>query len=246
MNPLPSLNDARSARQAAGDEVAGLLIGTAFTFALFFGMAHFEYFGPAEPVAAIEDMQMATVPLEPPPPPPRTEERVPDEIPPLSGIEIAAADSPVSIAVLPPELANPVSGEMIPPRARIPTGLLYSDLKPKADVGLDIRHVYQEAEVDQLPRALVRTTPSFPPEVSSKASFLRVTLIVVINQEGKAESARVEQSSGNLLFDEIVAKTVQQEWLFSPAMRHGRKVRVMAKQGFRVVFSTRNSPFDIN
>jgi len=71
MNRFIYMTEVRGARQAAEDEAVGLLIGAGFTFALFFGMVHFEHFGASEPVAEIEDVRMAAMPLEPPPPPPR-------------------------------------------------------------------------------------------------------------------------------------------------------------------------------
>ncbi len=248
MNPLISMADVRGARLAAGEEVAGLLIGTGFTFALFFGLAHFENFGTTPPITEIEDVRMAALPLEPPPPPPKLEELapVPDEALPFAGLEIGASDSPVSIAVVPPDLEVMLPATTSLPRAKIQVGFLHSELKPKAGLEVDLRHVYQSTEVDQKPHAIVRTVPIIPSEVSGSASTLRVGLLLLLDVNGHPESVRVAESSGNPRFDTIVANTVKDEWMFSAATRRGRKVRVLAQQSFRINFSSGGSPFELS
>ena len=69
--------------------------------------------------------------------------------------------------------------------------------------------------------------------------------LLLIDVRGRVESARVLQSSGNARFDEIVARTVKDEWLFSPGVRRGKKVRVLAEQGFRITFPGGGSPFSL-
>ena len=248
MNRFIYMTEVRGARQAAEDEAVGLLIGAGFTFALFFGMVHFEHFGASEPVAEIEDVRMAAMPLEPPPPPPRLEEiaQVPEAALPFSGLEIGASDSPVSIAVVPPDLEPLIPSLTSLPRARIQFGMLHNEFKPRAaDIEVDIRHVYQEAEVDQKPHVLVRTVPPIPSDVSGSASSLGVSLLLLIGQNGRPESVRVMKSSDNPRFDAIVAATVKDEWVFSPAMRHGQKVKVLAHQAIRVEFTSGTSPFTL-
>jgi TonB family protein len=93
---------------------------------------------------------------------------------------------------------------------------------------------------------LVRTVPPIPDDVRGGAATLRVKLLLLVSRDGKAESARVLESSGNPAFDAIVARTMQNEWMFSPAIRRGKKVRVLAQQAFRVTFSGGTSPFDVN
>jgi len=246
MNAMISIFEARGARQEAGEEIVGLLTGAAFTFALFFGMAHFENFGTAAPAAEIEDLRMVSMPFEPPPPPPVIDEpqRAPEEVVPFAGLEIGATDSPVSIAVVPPDLEMMFPTTTMP-GAKIEFGLLHTELKPRAEFEFEANHIYHDTDVDQRPRALVRTSPPIPPDVSATAPRLRVVLILLIGTAGRVESARVMETSGNAKFDALVASTVQREWLFSPGIRRGKKVRVLAQQGFRVTFSTGGSPFDL-
>ena len=248
MNLLDSRVDGRGAWQAAEAEAVGLLAGAGFTFALFFALAHFDRFDAAEPVAAIEDMRMVAIPFEPPPPPPRLAQPapVPEAAVPFAGIEVGASNSPVSIAVVPPDMETMFPATTSQPGARIQFNALYTELRPRVDFEVDARHVYQETEVDQQPQALVRTVPPVPPDVAGRAPTLRVRLLLLIGQNGKVESARVVESSGNPRFDEIVSHTVVNEWLFSPAIRRGKKVRVMAQQAFRLTFSNGTSPFTTN
>ena len=95
-----------ASRQSGWDEIFGWTVGAAFTFGLFFAMAHFENVGGQEPPSEIEDVRMVAMPFEPPPPPPTMEEPVvaPEEVPPLVGIDAGASDSPVRIAVIPRDL----------------------------------------------------------------------------------------------------------------------------------------------
>jgi hypothetical protein len=244
MKPLTSFPEARGARQAAGEEFVGLLLGAGFTLALFVGLAHFENFGTAAPVVEIEDLRMTAMPLEPPPPPPQLEESapVPPEVLPLSGLEVGAADSLVSVAVVPPDLESLIPATASPPTVRIQFAELHSEFKPKVSIETDLRHVYQDSEVDQRPHELVRTVPLITADVRGDAPTLRVGLLLLIGLDGKPESARVVQSSGNPRFDAIVATTVRDEWLFSPALRRGKKVRVLAQQAFRINFTSGGSP----
>ncbi|HEX2851966.1 MAG TPA: energy transducer TonB [Opitutaceae bacterium] len=248
MNHLTTFPEVRGARQAAREEAVGLLLGAGFSLLLFLGMAHFENFGAAEPAAEIEELRIAAMSSEPPPPPPRLENftQVPPEIAPLSGLEVGASESPVSVAVVPPDLETLMPAATSLPRAAIQFGVLHAELKPKAGVEFDAGHVYQSAEVDQKPRALVRSVPPIPREVRGDAAVLRVGLLLVIGLNGRVESARVMESSGNAKFDTIVAATVRDEWLFSPAMRRGKKVRVLAQQGFRVSFTGGSSPYSLD
>jgi TonB family protein len=235
----------RPLRQSATEESLALLAGGAFTLVLFLGMAHFENAGATPAAAEIEEVRMAALPFEPPPPTPHPEETEPPEIRPLSGIEISAADSPVSIATVPPDLEALIPATTMPPQSPLQFGVPHPELKPRTDWQTDTSHVYQEAEVDQPPRPLVRVAPDLPQEVRSAAPSLHVTMLLLIDQNGRAENARVLVTSGNPVFDAMVCEVVLQKWLFTPAIRHGKKVRVLAHQNLRIVFSGRSTPFEV-
>ena len=168
------------------------------------------------------------------------------EAAPFAGLEIGASDSPVSVPVVPPNIESLIPSTTSPLTAGLQSSGLYTDFKPQVDVDDESRHVYQESDVDLRPSALVRTPPIIPLDVRGNVSSLRAVLLVLINQNGKAESVRVKESSGNPRFDEILANTVQNEWLFSPGIRRNKKVRVLAEQSIQIDFVTSATPFDIN
>lgn len=227
---------------AARQEAASWAAGLAFTFALFFGLARIERVaGAREP--EIADLPVVALPFEAPPVPKPSEPPPPDEAPPpLTGIEASASDSPVRIAVVPPDLAALLPPQRLP--AAVSLSRLYADLKPRADLEMDPRRVYQQSEVDQRPRAIVRVAPPVSTAMLGQAQALDVNLLLLIDAEGRTESIRVLRSSGQREFDALAAATVKQDWVFSPAVKRGRKVRCLAEQSVRVAVGGSRSPFD--
>jgi TonB family protein len=235
-----------TAQPSGRDALAGWLGGAGFTFLLFFGMAHLEHVGTAAPDAEIEDLRMVSLPLEPPPPPPRVTDSIPApaELPPLAGIELGASDSPLRIAVVPPDLEILVPPATTPPRALVPFTYFHTELKPRLDAEFGAKHVFQERELDQPPVAVVRTAPAVPAAIFGDARSLRVVLLLLIEPDGRVSSARVAQSSGKPEFDAIVAEAVKDGWEFTPGVRRGKKVRCLAQQPFRVNLGG-GSPYEL-
>jgi len=227
------------------EAATGTVIGLGFTFVLFFGMAHFENTRENSRPEEIEEVRLVNIPFYPPPPPKVVEPtEAPEVVLPFSGLAVEASDSPVSIAVVSPDLEK-----MMPtttaPKAIIQFGRLNVDFKPKADVNADVNRVYQDSDVDQRPHVIVRTTPEIPAKVRTKAATQRIVLLVKIGMDGRAETVRVSQSSGSAEFDANCVRTVQDEWVFSPAIRRGKKVRCLTEQAIRLSFSGGSSPFDV-
>ena len=228
----------------AADEALCLLLGAGLTFGLFLGMAHFENVKPVAPAPEIEDLRSIAAISEPPPPRVEDHSQAPDSIIPLTGIEIAASDSPVKLAVVPPDLDKILPPTELPPRATIQFSQLLTDLRPKAGASGEFDHVYQQNEVDQPPAAVVRTIARVSSRVRDDAPQLRVTLLLIIDSEGAVTSARVLTPAGNAKFDQIVIECVRDEWVFTPAVRKGKKVRCMVQQ--RVWYQwTNGSPFTL-
>jgi len=240
--------DLRTRLEAVVDETLGVILGAGFTLALLWGMAHLESSEPADASMGVEDLRTFTIPFEPPPPTPRIVQPVDAAAPamPLTGIELGAADSPVAIGVVPPDLEFMLPAVNSAPKATVEFSLPHTDLKPRAMVEPEVNRIYQESEVDQKPRGIVRVAPPLPASLVGNASYLRVVLLLLIDTKGRVESVRVVQSSGKARVDDIVAQTVKEEWLFSPAVRRGRKVRVMAQQAFRINISGGGSPFSLD
>ncbi len=231
------------------DEGAALVLGVLFTAALFVALARVEAWAPEPALVAGDDLRRVPgpVPLPPPPPPvsaPRPEADLADALP-LGGLELGPSDSPVTVAVVPPDFeallptAAPVAARTQPPP---PAAELAARLNLTADVG----RVYQENEIDQRVRAIVRTVPDVPAEVSADAASLRVLLLLLIDPQGRVLNARLVESSGRRGFDEVVARCVEAEWRFTPPTRRGRKVKVLAQQAIRINFRTGGSPFSLD
>jgi len=214
----------------AAEEAMSLLFGAGLTFCLFLGMAHFENVRNAQKPEEIEDLRAVTAVTEPPPPRVEQQTRPPESTPPLTGIEIAASDSSVKLAVVPPDLAKIMPQSDLPPRATIQFNQLLTDLKPHSGELGDFKRIYQQSEVDQIPAAIVKTIAKVSNYARDNAEQLRVTLLLVIDTDGGIESIKVMKPSGNKDFDKIVTECVREEWVFSPAIRRGKKVRCMVQQ----------------
>ncbi len=245
MNLIAAISLPRARAAAVREEAAFWAAGLAFTFALFFILAHVGNVGGPAPTIDIEDMPMVSVPIEPPPLPPKTPPttQAPPELMPLAGIDVEASDSPVKVAVVPPDLAGLAPTAPILPKAIVSLGY-HPDFRPRVGVDVDFRGVYQESEVDQRPHAVVRVAPKVPVALFGRATSLRVTLLVLIDVDGRAASAQVLKSSGQPAFDGLVVQTVRDAWQFSPAIRRGKKVQCLAEQAVRVVLPG-GSPFDV-
>lgn len=234
-------------RDEAGDgpltELASLALGAAFTGLLFLGVAHFETPAPAEPAPDLAELRVMTVPPETPPPRPVETTDVPVSAVPFAGLEIGASESAVHIAVVPPDLATLVPVDTIAPAAKIEPARLYSEFKPRTEIDSDFGRIFQPEEVDQRPIAVSRPKPAIPAVVRGTAKSLRIVVLVLIDTHGAVTSTRVLQSSGNKYFDEIIVGDIQKVWVFSPAMRRGRKVRCMVQQNVRVEWTASN-PFE--
>lgn len=223
----------------AVDGVISILVGTAFTLGLFVLMAHFVQSKASQPPVTIENLAPASLPLEIPPPPVTQSESEPISAM-ITGIDVAAAESPVQIAVTVPILESlPVPPA---PPARIQNSTLRSDFKPKMDVIADIDHVFQQTEVDQKPTVLANSAPFIPLDVHRGLRSLRVVLLMVVDAKGAVGNIRVLTSSGNTRFDNLIVKCVQDEWEFSPAMKKGRRVKCLVQRA--VTIRWESSPFD--
>ena len=240
MNPVadaPTWSLSAPVRGAGtGERIAGLILGVGFTLGLFLGIAHYELGKPVPPPPDLDDLHSVLMLAEPPPVPVKPTEAVPD-VTPMAGFELAPAQSPVTIAVSPPDLSAILPEDLSKaPLASAQLGPSLSDFKPKTDLAYDSQHVYQKSEVDRPPKVLERPTPQISSRVRDNANALRVTLVVVIDANGTVGRIRLTKSSGNPEFDQLIIESLK-EWIFSPAMKGGRNVRCLIEQGITVQWS---------
>jgi hypothetical protein len=129
-----------------GQRILGFFLGTGFTFLLFLGIAHYEKGTPPAPRPELDDLHVVAVLSEPPPLPVKPVETVPD-LTPLAGFEYAPAESPVKVAVSPPELSAILPEDLSKaPPANVRVGWLRTDFKPKMDFLFDPQHIYQKSD----------------------------------------------------------------------------------------------------
>jgi TonB family protein len=245
MTDAITLAPPESARANAVAETLSILLGAGFTLLLFIAVAHFAGTGdePAEP--DMVDLRAMAVPLEAPPPRPvETPVEQPAALP-FAGLEIAAAESPVRIAVVPPDLAALLPVNSNAPAARIDPARLYTEFKPHTEIGGDFERIFQQYEVDQRPAIVSRPKPSVPGAVRGGADSLRIALLILVDTRGAVSNVRVLQGSGNKYFDAIIVRDVREAWVFSPAMKKGHRVRCLVQQNVVVKWNGA-SPFDAN
>jgi TonB family protein len=221
---------ARQAHPGAVEDLLCLALGAGLTFLLFVAIAKFESVKSQQSKPEIEDVHMASAIFVPPPPKPEERTTEPEAAVPLAGIDVGVSESPVKVAVVPPDLQKIMPVEELPPKATIQFGQVMTELKPKIGAGPDFQHIYQTSEVDVPPKALVQTIARVPHRVRGDAEELRVDLFIVVDQDGTISSIRIVRPSGNSEFDEIVLDCVRDEWQFSPAIRKGKKVRCLIRQ----------------
>ncbi len=241
--PAVTLPPPETRAAAVAAEAAALVLGAGFTLGLFLSVAHFQATEAPEPEPDLAELHALSVPLETPPPRPVETQPVVAAAVPFAGLEIGASESPVRIAVVPPDLAALLPATESAPAARIEPAQLYSEFKPKTEIGADFSRVFQQHEVDQRPVVVSRPKPYVPPVVRGKADSLRISVLILIDTRGAVSSLRVLQGSGNKHFDEIILHDIRHAWIFSPAMKRGHKVRCLVQQNVRVVWQG-GSPFD--
>jgi TonB family protein len=233
--------ESRAANAAA--ETVSIALGAGFTLVLFLAVAHFSGLDERKEEPDIADMRAVSMPLEPPPPRPVETPTEPAAVVPFSGLEIAAAESPVRITVVPPDLSALLPPNTTAPAARIDPARLYTEFKPRTEIGGDFSRIFQQYEVDQRPAIVSRPKPNVPGAVRGGAKSLRISVLILVDARGAVGNVRVLQGSGNKYFDEILLRDIREAWVFSPAMKKGHKVRCLVQQNIRVDW-TGNTPFD--
>ena len=224
--------------------LAGPLLGAGFTLFLFLGLAWLKHNSPEPPAQAdFFDLPAVAAPIDAPPPLPDlapSESATPSAE--VAGFEAGDTSSPVKVTVSPPEISQLLPIHTTAPSLKILNRVLPANLKPRMDVSSELQRIYQQSEVDQRPKILSESNPFIPPVVRRGASTLRVTLLFVIDTNGMVESIRIVESSGNAPFDDIVADCVKSKWVFSPAIRHSKRVKCMVQRA--IIVNWKLSPFE--
>lgn len=85
-----------------------------------------------------------------------------------------------------------------------------------------IDEAFSLTEIDQKPRAIFQASPNFPPQMRGKKVEGVVSLIFVVDANGKVENPRVEKSSHEAFEKPAIAAV--RKWKFEPGVRAGERV----------------------
>lgn len=88
--------------------------------------------------------------------------------------------------------------------------------------GDGVESAFSLAEIDQKPRAVYQVPPIYPAEMRGKKVEGVVTVIFVVDTEGKVASPHVEKSTDRAFEDP--AMNAVRRWKFEPAVRAGQRV----------------------
>jgi len=87
----------------------------------------------------------------------------------------------------------------------------------------DVDSIFSIADLDQKPRPVFQTPPSYPVELRRRRIEGSVHVLFVVDEDGKVVDPKVEQTS-NPGFDAPALEAVRR-WKFEPGTRNGQKVR---------------------
>lgn len=89
-------------------------------------------------------------------------------------------------------------------------------------LGGDPAGVLSSGELDQKPRPIVQTAPTYPAAIRQKKTGGSVSLMVTVDAQGNVTKVEVEKASDREL--EAPALEAVRKWKFEPGMRDGKKV----------------------
>jgi len=168
---------------------------------------------------------------EPPPPAPIME-NVNIAAP---AMDDAPALAPMSLSDLESALAPGGGGGMFGGGGGFQSGRIGG--KGGGGLGADMDQAFSMADLDQKPRAVYQPAPVYPAALRSRKIDGVVTVIFVVDSNGRVADAKVEKSS-DPAFDKPALDAVR-KWKFEPAMKEGRKVS--AKMRAPIRFDTKAS-----
>jgi len=148
----------------------------------------------------------------------------------------APALAPMSLSDLESALAPGGGGGMFGGGGGFQSGRIGGKGGP-GGTGTDMDQAFSMADLDQKPRAIYQPAPTYPASLRSRKIDGVVTVLFVVDSNGRVTNAKVEKSS-DPAFDKPALDAVR-KWKFDPAMKEGRKVS--AKMRAPIRFDTKAS-----
>jgi protein TonB len=228
-----------------------LCIAAIFGFALFlvvivggilFPVSNFEKKKKVEVEQELDISNLKKPDTEQPKEEVEQEKEPPPPAPIMENVNIAApamddapALAPMSLSDLESALAPGGGGGMFGGGGGFQSGRIGG--KGGGGLGADMDQAFSMADLDQKPRAVYQPAPVYPAALRSRKIDGVVTVIFVVDANGKVANAKVEKST-DPAFDKPALDAVR-KWKFEPAMKEGRKVS--AKMRAPIRFDTKAS-----
>jgi len=151
---------------------------------------------------------------EPPPPPPEQEE--PEEPPPP---KLDSAPQPLNLNI---DLDIAVG-----------SGGALASLAGFADAiqGADMLDAFSLSDLEKRPELMASVAPVYPAEMRKAKIEGTVTVLFILNEEGRPEEAHIDRSSRSEF--ERPALDAVRKWKFKPGMKDGQAVRTYMKLPIR-------------
>ncbi|MHC4550256.1 MAG: energy transducer TonB [Planctomycetota bacterium] len=169
-------------------------------------------------------------PLEPEPPAPEILASEPAEM------EAPAPELvPLDLPLVAPDVTVPALrvAPVAAPRPRRTRGPRRSSAPPRKAAGRPAQpRTFGSDEVDTPPRELAIRNPVYPASARRRGLEGRVTVKLLINEQGHAKKVEVIEVKGYAGFREAVLSVVD-HWRFTPPRHRGRRVRVWAVKTIR-------------
>lgn len=188
------------------------------------------------PVDLLGDVENPEVRREPEQPKPEEVQEQPDEAPPNADSIVERLDESPAPSAAPAldatslaGLANALGGvagmggDFFGAAASLESGGVIGGSGRRGAEGKDpVDGFFDSADIDQKARPVVQTSPTYPAEMRGKKVEGVVTLIFVVNADGRVESPKVESSTHKAF--ESPALAALRKWKFEPGVRGGERV----------------------
>jgi protein TonB len=202
----------------------GLAVSVALSVgvtAILFGALPFAH-RIAKPERTLELRKTSAADLPPPveqeAPPPPEEENKPPEAPP----EPQLADVPQQIPLTADlEVAMGSGGALAG----------FGEIRALTAVQTVQEETFDVADLEKRPEAISQVAPAYPPELRKAKIEGLVTLVFVLNEEGRVEEPRVENST-RPEFEKPALEAIRR-WRFRPGMKDGQTVRTYIRVPMR-------------
>jgi len=107
----------------------------------------------------------------------------------------------------------------------------FGEIRGLASVGEVVEDTFDVADLEKRPEVVAQVAPAYPAELRKAKIEGTVTVVFVLDENGRVEDPRVDQSS-RPEFERPALEAIR-KWRFRPGLKDGQPVRTYARQPFR-------------